>query len=156
MPCKKCMNASMFQGWSSALGAKSWKTKKMVAKGTLLLGSHSAGLRSGRRWDGPQFPLSSQRTPLKNENDQRSSKGTLQQKFNLNIDIWFLHMTFEIWHSTNGPMDQWTNGPMDKWTNGPMDIWHSLVTLVTLIALTLGCFRKNTFSRKWKVQPTKH
>ena len=30
-------------------------------------------------------------------------------------------MTFNIWHSTNGPMDQRTNGPMDQWTNGPMD-----------------------------------
>ena len=32
-------------------------------------------------------------------------------------------MTFNIWHSTNGPMDQRTNGPMDQWTNGPMDQW---------------------------------
>ena len=32
-------------------------------------------------------------------------------------------LTFEILHSTNGPMDQWTNGPMWKWTNGPMDQW---------------------------------
>ena len=32
-------------------------------------------------------------------------------------------MTFNIRHSTNGPMDQRTNGPMDQWTNGPMDQW---------------------------------
>ena len=30
-------------------------------------------------------------------------------------------MTFNIRHSTNGPMDQQTNGPMDQWTNGLMD-----------------------------------
>ena len=30
-------------------------------------------------------------------------------------------MTFNIQHSTNGPMDQQTNGPMDQWTNGLMD-----------------------------------
>ena len=30
-------------------------------------------------------------------------------------------LTFNILHSTDGPMDQWTNGQMDKWTNGPMN-----------------------------------
>ena len=30
-------------------------------------------------------------------------------------------VTFNIRHSTNGPMDQQTNGPMDQWTNGLMD-----------------------------------
>ena len=30
-------------------------------------------------------------------------------------------MTFNIRHSTNGPMDQRTNGPMDQWTTGLMD-----------------------------------
>ena len=34
-------------------------------------------------------------------------------------------------------MDQLTNGPIDQWTDGPMDIQHSLVTLVTSIALIL-------------------
>ena len=29
-------------------------------------------------------------------------------------------MTFDIWNSTNEPMDQWTNGPMVRWPNGPM------------------------------------
>ena len=59
-------------------------------------------------------------------------------------------LTFDIWHSANRPMDQWSNGPMvqwwhsanrpmdqrsngpmvqwsngpiDQWTNGPMDQW---------------------------------
>ena len=32
-------------------------------------------------------------------------------------------LTFNIWHSINGPMDQWTNGPMDQLTNGPMGQW---------------------------------
>ena len=40
----------------------------------------------------------------------------------LTFDISFL--TFDILHSTNGPMDQWTNGPMDQWTNGPMDLFQ--------------------------------
>ena len=30
-------------------------------------------------------------------------------------------MTFNIRHSTNGPMDQRTNGLRNQWTNGPMD-----------------------------------
>ena len=30
-------------------------------------------------------------------------------------------MTFNIQHSTNGPMDQWTNVLMDQWTNGQMN-----------------------------------
>ena len=30
---------------------------------TSLSGSHSAGVRSGRRWEGPQLPFSNQRTP---------------------------------------------------------------------------------------------
>ena len=64
----KCMNASMLQGWSGGPGAKSGANQKMVTKGTLLLGSHSAGLRSGRRWVAPQFPLSNQRMPFKNNN----------------------------------------------------------------------------------------
>ena len=32
-------------------------------------------------------------------------------------------VTFNIQHSTKGPMDQWTNGPMDQWINGPKDQW---------------------------------
>ena len=34
-------------------------------------------------------------------------------------------MTFNIQHSTNGLMDQWTIGPMDQWFNGQMDQWTS-------------------------------
>ena len=30
-------------------------------------------------------------------------------------------LTFDIWHSTNGPMDQLSNGPIVQWTNEPMD-----------------------------------
>ena len=37
----------------------------------------------------------------------------------------FTLMTFNIRHSTNGPMNQRTNGPMDQWTNGPMDQWNN-------------------------------
>ena len=66
------------------------------------------------------------------KNDRRNSGGTLRQKFN-HIDL--RHFTFNQW--TNGTMDHWTNGPMDQWNNGPMDIRHSLVTLVTSIALIL-------------------
>ena len=32
-------------------------------------------------------------------------------------------MTYNIRHSTNGPMDQQTNGPMDQWSHGPIVQW---------------------------------
>ena len=64
---------------------------------------------------------------MNRKNDRRSSGGTLRQKFNF-IDLWhltfyILHMTFDIGHSTNGPINDGTNGPMDQCTNGPMDQW---------------------------------
>ena len=45
----------------------------------------------------------------KSKIDRRNSGGTLRQKFNL-INIWLLifdmwHLTYDILHSTNGPMD---------------------------------------------------
>ena len=37
--------------------------------------------------------------------------------------FYILHLTYDILHSSNRPMDQWANGPMDQWTNGPTDQW---------------------------------
>ena len=61
----------------------------------------------------PMWSYVTNRYWWQNKNDGRNSGGTLLQKLTLK--------TFNIWHSTNGPMDQWTNGPMDQWTNGLMD-----------------------------------
>ena len=39
-------------------------------------------------------------------------------------------VTFDILHSTNRPMDQWTNGPVDQWSSGPMDQWTNVDSIV--------------------------
>ena len=57
------------------------------------------------------LPASEIQMQMKQKNYWRNSGGTLRQKFIL----------IDFWHSTNGPMDQWTNGPVVQWTNGPMD-----------------------------------
>ena len=61
----------------------------------------------------------------------RSDKSLLLLTFGI------LYLTFDFWNLT---FNQWTNGPMDQWTNGLTDQWtnrHSIVTLLTSIALIL-------------------
>ena len=50
---------------------------------------------------------------------KKMTAGTLEERSDKSLTL----MTFNIQHSTNGPMDQRTNGPMDQWTNGLMDQW---------------------------------
>ena len=50
---------------------------------------------------------------------KKMNGGTPEVRSNKSLTL----MTFNIRHSTNGPMDQRTNGPMDQWTNGLMDQW---------------------------------
>ena len=50
---------------------------------------------------------------------QKMTGGTPEVRSDKSLTL----MTFNIQHSTNGPMNQRTNGPMDQWTNGLMDQW---------------------------------
>ena len=47
--------------------------------------------------------------PIRRKTYSKMTGGTPEVRSDKSLTL----MTFNIQHSTNGPMDQWTNGPMD-------------------------------------------
>ena len=63
----------------------------------------------------------------------------------MTFDIWFSHLTFDIWHltfnighSSNGPMDQWTNGLMDHPANNHHDDHHQCWKVLAVLAFDIS------------------
>ena len=78
------------------------------------VGQHEEAAVGTIDWDGQKAGTSERLISIK-----KMTGGTPEVRSDKSLTL----LTFNIWHSTNSPMDQWTIGPMDQWTNEPMDQW---------------------------------